>query len=253
MHISLEIETYLLKIIYLLNLFNYCLLLHFNFIFELEMNSINEETTDVLMAAEGQILQPKNQSQENAGNEYVMTLIDFYMEEHQRNIELRTAARVSGSQLSIRNRLCLPPMTQPLPVITVLDNKCHNSYRYLTPERGDKLANAVMELLFEDAVTCKCSNQNDCSSYSEVMSVFAAGAQAAFGQLHNGYDVRFSQGLIHEKTNKIFKKYATRRLWQKFCQLCPMGKAINVEHTNQINVKSKKIPKPMQVKYIRNN
>jgi len=217
------------------------------------MNSVIKEKSYLPKISKGLVLQPGHHLEAKVGIEYVMTLIDCYVEEHRNNIEFKMAPVSGDSHLTIRKRSCrLPLSTQPLPVQIVLDNKFGDGYRYLTVERGNKLARAVAELLLEDAMLCRCSNQ-DCSSYSEVMTIFEAEARVAFDRWHHRFDVGLPQYPVSDNGENTMEKRSTRRWWKPVCWLWPIKAAVDSKHKHY-DRKSKKpaiMPKRMQVKYLK--
>jgi len=191
------------------------------------------------------------QPEAKAGSEYVMTLIDCYAEVHSKNIGLRTTQTHDGSHLIIRERPFRPPLSmQPLPVKIILDKKCGESYHYLTSERGDKLAKGIAKLLFEDATLCGCSDQDECSSYSEVMSVFEAKARVTFERLHHGFCSDFLQCPVLEYGGKKVAKRSPKRWWKPYSWQW-LNKAVYGKDCDQKNEKPTIMPKRMQVKYLK--
>jgi len=190
------------------------------------------------------------QSKAKAGSEYAMTLIDCYVEDHSKNIEIRTDSTHGGGHLIIRERPFMPPLsTQRLPQKIILDKKCGGSY--LTSERADKLARGIAKLLFEDATLCECSDQVECLSYSEVMSVFEAGARVAFERLHHGFCADFLQCPVLEDGVKKVDKYSPKRWWKPYSWQWPNRAAVCGKHSDRKNEKPTIMPKRMQVKYIK--
>ncbi|CAI6364045.1 unnamed protein product [Macrosiphum euphorbiae] len=192
------------------------------------------------------------QSEAKARSEYVMTLIDCYAEEHSKNIELRTTSTHFGGHLIIKERPFLPPLsTQTLPSKIILDKKCGGSYHHLTSQRGDKLARGIAKLLFEDAALCGCSDQVKCLSYSEVMSVFEAGAWVAFERLHHGFCSDFQQSPVLEDGGQKVDKLSPRRWWKPYSWQWPNRAAVYGKQSDRKNEKPTIMPKRMQVKYIK--
>ncbi|XP_050053683.1 uncharacterized protein LOC126549165 [Aphis gossypii] len=192
------------------------------------MNSLIKEKVDVPMIYVGLGLDHGQSYKAKHESEYVIILINYYTEEHRKNIKLNS---------DLAN-----------------DDKFFKNYRYLTVERGKKLARAIVELLIEDAKLCRCGNLDESSSYSEVMTVFEAGARIAFKQLYSEFNSDFLQWPVVDIGRKSMEKLSTRQhrkyfSWMWFKRV--IGK-INGNHSDQKNEKPATMPKRMQVKYIKN-
>jgi len=182
--------------------------------------------------------------------EYVMTLIDCYTEEHSKDLELRTAPTHSGSHFIFRKRPFQPPLsTHSLPVNIFLNKKCNGNYDYLTLERTGKLARGIAKLLFDDATLCRCSDYNECSCYSEVMS--EAGARISFEQLHHKYQADFLPCPVLENGENKVTKRSPRRWWNPFSWQWPNKIAVQSKQCDRKNKNPTTIPKRMQVKYLK--
>lgn len=192
------------------------------------------------------------QPEAKAGSEYIMTLIDCYAEEHSKNIELGTAPTHNSSHLIIRERPFMSQLsTQPLPVKIILDKNRGRSYHYLTSERGDKLARGIAKLLFEDSTLCGCSDQDECLSYSEVMSVLETGARVAFERLHHRLCADFLEYPVLEYGVKKMVKRSPRRWWKPYSWQRSNRATVYGKHCDRKNEKPTLIPKRMQVKYLK--
>lgn len=192
------------------------------------------------------------QPEAKAGSEYIMTLIDCYAKEHSKNIELGTAPPHDGSHLTIRERPFMSPLlTQTLPVKIILDKNCGRNFHYLTSERGDKLARGIAKLLFEDSTLCGCSDQNECLSYSEVMSVLEAGARVVFERLHHGLCADFLEYPVLEYGLKKMAKRSLRRWWKPYSWQWPNRATVYGKHCDRKNEKPTLMLKRMQVKYLK--
>lgn len=186
------------------------------------------------------------------GPEYVMTLVDCYAKEHSKNIELRTDPTHSGNNLIIRKRPILPQLlTQPLPVNIFLDKQWNGNYHYLTTERAGKLARGIAELLLKDTRLCGCSNNDECSSYLEVMSVLEAGARIAFEQLHHRIRADFQSHLALENGGNKVTKCSPGQWWNPFIWQWHNRTAVQGKHCDKKNKKQTIIPKRIQVKYLK--
>lgn len=203
----------------------------------------------VPMIAMGVVLQ---HLKAKTGPEYVMTLVDCYAKEHSKNIELRSAPTHSDNKLIIRKRPFLPPLlTQPVPVNIFLDKQWNVNYHYLTTERAGKLARGIAELLLKDARLCVCSNNDECSSYLEVMSVLEAGARIAFDQLHHGIRADFQSHMALENDENKVTKRSPGEWWNPFIWRWHNRTAVQGKHCDKQIKKQTIIPKRIQVKYLK--
>jgi len=219
------------------------------------MNSLIKEKVDVPMISVGLGLDHGQSYKAKHESEYVIILINYYTEEHRKNIKLKSDLANGDSNLIFKKPSFLPQVSiQYIPGNIILDEKIFKNYRYLTVERGKKLARAIVELLFEDAKLCRCGNQDESSSYSEVMTVFEAGARIAFKQLYSEFNSDFLQWPVVDNGRKSMEKLSTKQHRKYFSWLWfkrVTGK-INGNYNDQKNEKSATMPKQMQVKYIKN-
>lgn len=219
------------------------------------MNSLIKEKVDVPMIAVGLGLDHNQNYKAKHESEYVIILINYYTEEHRKNIKLKSDLANGDSNLIFKKPSFLPQLSiQYIPGNIILDDKFSKNYRYLTVERGEKLARAIVELLFEDAKLCRRDNQDESSSYSEVMTVLEAGARVAFKRLYSELNSDFLQWPVVDNGRKSMEKLSMRQhrkyfSWQWFKRV--VGK-INSNYSDQKNVKPATMPKRMQVKYIKN-
>ncbi|CAH1713518.1 unnamed protein product [Aphis gossypii] len=219
------------------------------------MNSLIKEKVDVPMIYVGLGLDHGQSYKAKHESEYVIILINYYTEEHRKNIKLNSDLANGDSNLIFKKPSFLPQLSiQYIPENIILDDKFFKNYRYLTVERGKKLARAIVELLIEDAKLCRCGNLDESSSYSEVMTVFEAGARIAFKQLYSEFNSDFLQWPVVDIGRKSMEKLSTRQhrkyfSWMWFKRV--IGK-INGNHSDQKNEKPATMPKRMQVKYIKN-
>jgi hypothetical protein len=219
------------------------------------MNSLTEKNGNVPKIAVGFGLQPSEQRYKaKAEPEYVITLIDCYVEEHRKNIKLNSGLANGCSHLIIKNPVFLPQLsTQSLPENIILDSKSCEIYRYLTAERREKLEKAIADLFFEDAKLCKCTDQDKCSSYSEMMTVFEAGVRVAFKRMHPEFYKDSLQYPILDNDVRSMEKHSTRHRWKLFRWLWFNRAALTSKYRYRTNEKPAIIPTRMQVKYIKSN
>jgi len=216
------------------------------------MNSLIKEKVDVPMISVGLGLDHGQSYKAKHESEYVIILINYYTEEHRKNIKFKLDLANGGSSLIFKKPSFLPQLSiQYIPGNIILDEKFCKNYRYLTVERGEKLARAIVELLFEDAKLCRYGNQDESLSYSEVMTVFEAGARVAFKRLHSKFNADSLQRPIVDNGRKSMEKLSTRQHRKSFSWLWfkRVTDKINGNYSDQKNEKPATMPKRMQVKY----